>query len=125
MQNLGILINVCILKLGINDKTGDDAFEAGMLAGAETLGDPGTKPTPTTFDPKWDPAFKKDIHGVILITGDHRDTVRAKLAEIKKILPTAQEVKSVIGDVRQGKDEDGLDQKGHEQSVSPSSLVEY
>ena len=88
-----------------------------MLAGAEDLGDPGTKPTPTTFDPNWDSAFKKDIHGVILIAGDSRDNVKWKFDEIKKILTAVQEVKTVIGDVRQGKDEDGRDQKGHEQFV--------
>jgi hypothetical protein len=32
------------VQIGINDKIGDDPFEAGMLAGASALGDKGTSP---------------------------------------------------------------------------------
>ena len=66
-------------------------------------------------------AFKQDIHGVILITGESHATVDEKLADIEKIFrvdtPSASihKIFKVVGDVRPGKE------KGHEQSVSSVS----
>lgn len=60
--------------MGIKDKTGDSAFDAGMLEGALALGDRGTTAAGTGFSPDWLPAFKKDIHGVFLVTGDSDGT---------------------------------------------------
>lgn len=104
--------------MGITDEIGDTAFDTGMLAGAKDLGDIGTSPPNGPFDPDWIPAFKQDIDGLILITGDSYATVAEKLAEIEKILlvqarnPIIHEVIRLVGDVRSGK------VKGHEQFVS-------
>ena len=87
-----------------------------MLAGAEGLHDKGTT-TGSKFDPDWLPAFKQQIDGVILITGECHPTVNEKLAEIKKIFKvdtqaaSIHKVASIVGDVRPGSE------KGHEQSV--------
>ena len=95
-----------------------------MLSRAESLGDPGTKPSGGTFSPNWDPAFKQEIHGLILVTGDKRATVDQKLADIKKIFlveapnATIKQAKLVYGDVRPG------NQKGHEQFVSSSKAAD-
>jgi len=46
------------------------------------------KPTGTSasgFEPDWIPAFKKEIHGVVLVTGDCQGSVHRQLAEIKKV----------------------------------------
>ena len=88
-----------------------------MLADAKFLGDPGTTSSTNAFDPKWDPEFKKDIHGLILVTGDSHATVDEKLAEVLKIFSlrsqnaTIHEIKRAVGDVRPGAE------KGHEQYV--------
>lgn len=93
------------MQIGINDKIGDGPFEAGMLAGASDLGDKGTT-SASGFDPAWIPAFKKEIHGVILVTGDRHSTVHRKLEEIEKIFkvgtPDASihKVIDIEGDVR-------------------------
>lgn len=93
------------MQIGINDKIGDDPFEAGMLAGASALGDKGTT-SASGFDPAWVPAFKQEIHGVILVTGDCHSTTHEKLDEIKKIFkvdtPAASIHKliDIDGDVR-------------------------
>ena len=106
------------LQMGITDEIGDAAFDTGMLAGAKDLGDIGTSPSNGQFDPDWIPAFKQEIDGLILITGDCYATVAEKLAEIEKILlvqarnPIIHEVIRLVGDIRSGKE------KGHEQFVS-------
>ena len=88
-----------------------------MLADAKNLGDPGTTSSSNTFNPNWDPEFKKDIHGVILVTGDSHVTVDEKLTQILKIFSfgsqnaTIHEIKRAVGDVRPGAE------KGHEQCV--------
>jgi len=46
--------------MGISDDIGDPAFDAGMLAGAQALGDPGTTAS-GKFTPDWVPAFKQDV----------------------------------------------------------------
>lgn len=104
--------------MGIKDDIGDTAFDAGMLADAANLGDEGTTSSTGTFTPDWIPAFKNDIHGVFLVTGDRHGTVHETLHEIKKIFrvgahhASIHEVLSLVGDVRPGKE------KGHEQFVS-------
>lgn len=93
-----------------------------MLSGAKDLGDIGHSPPNGQFDPDWVPAFKQEIHGLILITGDCFATAAEKLAEIEHIFrvnaqnPIIHEVIRLVGDVRSGKE------KGHEQFVSPCSL---
>ena len=89
-----------------------------MLADAKDLGDPGTMTPSGDLIPDWFPAFKQDIHGVILISGDSHPTVEERLRDISKIFSvgahnaTIHEVTKIVGDVRPG------DQKAHEQSVS-------
>lgn len=110
------------LQMGIKDEIGDSAFDAGMLAGAEALGDKGTTSASGEFNPNWVPAFKHDIHGVILITGDSHKTVHEKLAQIEHIFHVRahnaliHEVYRTVGDVRPGKE------KGHEQFVPTLSV---
>ena len=88
-----------------------------MLADSGFLGDPGTKSASGAFIPKWDPAFKQDIHAVIMVTGESHASVDNKLSEIGKIFSlgaqnaSITEIIRVVGDVRPGKE------KGHEQYV--------
>lgn len=104
--------------MGITDNIGDDAFDAGMLAGAQNLGDRGIITSQNKFSPSWDPAFKQEIHGVILFTGDSHETIHANLKQVKKIFLVGQsdaiiyQILSLTGDVRPGSE------KGHEQFVS-------
>lgn len=106
-----------LVQLGITDNIGDDSFKAGQLAKAESLNDRGTKASNGNFDPSWEPAFKKVLHGVILITGDSQPTVQEVLSQIKKLFfigqanATVREILSLTGDVRSGAN------KGHEQFV--------
>ena len=97
--------------MGINDKIGDSAFEGGMLQDSgKNLGDPGTTSSSNEFTPDWVPAFKKNIDGMILVSGSHHETVARKLESIEKIFgQTIHEVIRIVGDVRPGKE------KGHEQ----------
>lgn len=94
-----------------------------MLAHASDLGDKGTTSASGAFDPDWLPAFKKDIHGLIMVTGDCHETVNATLSGIKKIFaigtPNAaiHEVLQLVGDVRPGKE------AGHEQFVPRGSRL--
>ena len=111
--------------MGITDLLGDAAFDdpTGMLGRAKNLGDPGTT-TGTTFTPDWLPAFKKDIHGMILVSGDCHHTVAEVLKKIEYIFnlgspeSSIEEIIKIVGHVRPGKE------KGHEQLVSPSLVVE-
>ena len=111
--------------MGIKDEIGDSAFDAGMLAGAAALGDKGTTSASGEFIPNWVPAFRHDIHGVILITGDSHVTVDRKLAQIEKIFHVGahnaliHEVYRTVGDVRPGKE------KGHEQFVPTLSVRKF
>ncbi|KAL9609257.1 MAG: hypothetical protein Q9167_005958 [Letrouitia subvulpina] len=103
-----------LVKLGITDQIGDKTFNAGMLADAENLGDPGTKPSSGPFDPDWKPEFKKEIHGMILVAGDSRTTTHEKMEQVTKIFKVGEHDASIhrifqiIGDVRPGKEQ------GHE-----------
>lgn len=84
------------------DRIGDAPFEAGMQADSKLNDD----------QELWDPAFKQEIHGLIVLTGDCQPTVDEKLAEAKEILGTSiHEIKRIDGNVRPG------DQDGHEQFV--------
>ena len=82
----------------------------------------GTTAANGKFEPDWLPAFKKDIHGLILVTGDSHETVNAVMSDVKKIFsvgtPQAviHEVLQLVGDVRPGKE------SGHEQFVSYTPL---
>lgn len=99
-----------LLQLGIKDDIGDTAFTGGMLADASNLGDQGTGSSPATFVPDWIPAFKQDIHGMILISGDCHVSVAETLAEIEQIFwvgahnAIIHEVLRIVGDVRPGRE---------------------
>ncbi len=79
-----------------------------MLADATALGDDVTQ---------WDTAFKTDIHGVILVTGNSSAKINATLDDIKAIFgvgtPKAsiKEVLTLTGHTRPG------EESGHEQYV--------
>lgn len=102
--------------MGINDEIGDRAFDGGMLADAQNLGDLGSTSS-SAFTPDWVPAFKQDIHGMILVSGDSHPSVAKKLREVERIFsvrthrPIIHEVIRIVGDVRPG------EEKGHEQYV--------
>lgn len=81
-----------------------------MKDGAQSLGDNGVIQSDNTFKPDWDDAFLQEIHGVALVTGDSRDSMNAKLSDVKNILSTSVgSIATLTGDVRPG------DQAGHEQ----------
>lgn len=92
-----------------------------MLADAKDLGDQGSTSS-GAFTPDWIPAFKQDIHGMLLISGDSHPSVDKRLREIERIFavrthnPIIHEVTRIVGDVRPG------EEKGHEQCVSRFSL---
>ena len=99
--------------MGIDDSSlattgANDPFIIGQEKDALTnLGDPKSADGKT---PAWDSHFLKDIHGVILISGDSHGTTDKKKAEIEGIFGSS--IKNIItirGDVRPG------DQDGHEQ----------
>ncbi len=104
--------------MGINDDIGDGTFTTGMLADASSLGDKGTTSASGAFDPDWDPEFKQDIHGLILIAGNSHATVNETFRQVERIFSvktqnaTIHEVTRKIGDVRPKKE------AGHEQYVS-------
>ena len=104
-------------QLGIQDDIGDTAFNGGMRADAENLGDLGTTVS-GGFEPDWIPAFKQAIHGIIIVSGDCHETVAEKLEDVEDIFSIGRhdalmhEVLRIVGDVRPGKE------KGHEQFVS-------
>ncbi|KAI9652145.1 MAG: hypothetical protein M1831_007177 [Alyxoria varia] len=113
--------------LGIEDDIGDAAFNEGMLAGAQALGDSG-KLVDNNFDPEWEPAFKKDIHGSVNIAADCEATVSHTLKDIEAIFevgnPTSsiKETLKLSGKTRPGKESghehfgflDGISQPGVE-----------
>lgn len=102
-------------------------FNTGMFSGAKDLGDP-IEPG-SQFTPKWDKnwipgaivkdatgkdVIVKDIHGLIMVTGDNPNRVENRLNEIKDHFSSASSVHQLEGNIRPG------DQKGHEQSVKSS-----
>lgn len=95
-------------KLGITESTGDPDFEAGQLAHAKNLGDQGTD-ADGKFDPKWLPAFKHDIDGIFLFTGDSKPSACNAAHKVEHLLgKSIAQVLKVEGNVRPGKE------KGHE-----------
>ena len=87
-----------------------------MFARAKDLGDPGTT-AGGNFTPDWIPAFKENIHGMIIVSGECHQTVDEVLKKIQAIFKLGEDnasirqVIKIVGDVRPGKE------KGHEQSV--------
>ncbi|KAF8884655.1 hypothetical protein BD779DRAFT_1612092 [Infundibulicybe gibba] len=97
-----------LVKMGISgEKFTDTAFKSGQLADSINLGDKGTSEG-SEFVPDWEPAFKEQIHGLILIAGDSHNTVNKKIHEIEHIFgldtahPSIREVTRIEGDVRPG-----------------------
>ena len=93
---------------------GDTAFASGQQEDAKNLGDAGAPGPDGKFVPNWINAFKSQIHGVVLISGDCDLTVTATQAIVLGIFNigariTLHEVTTLKGVVRPG------DQNGHEQ----------
>ena len=93
---------------------GDTAFTEGQLKDAQNLGDAGIPGVDGKFMPNWINAFKSQLHGVILISGDSVQTVTATQAVVLGIFNvgarvTLHRVISLKGAVRPG------DQSGREQ----------
>ena len=97
--------------MGIDDSSlggSTDPFMIGQERDAlASLGDPLSADGKT---PDWDPHFLRDIHGVILISGDSHGTTDKKKAEIDQIFGSSiKEIITIRGDVRPGAED------GHEQ----------
>ncbi|KAI0126765.1 peroxidase TAP [Xylariales sp. AK1849] len=77
--------------LGITENIGDDAFKKGMLADAE----------PNLLDDlsDWDRKLKEDIHGVILIAGDSKDTIDKSLNSAKDVFHVGNPDKAGIEEI--------------------------
>ena len=97
-----------------------------MLADAKNLGDKGTT-TSDKYTPDWVPAFKGDVHGMILISGGCHTTVAKKLLEVERIFfagthqATIHEVHRIVGDVRPGK-EVGHEHFGFNDGISQPAI---
>ncbi|KAI0399119.1 Dyp-type peroxidase [Xylaria palmicola] len=117
LENSGVNISFTqkgLLALGINDDIRDDIFKAGMLKDAPELGDK------TEVD--WDPKFKKDIHGVIIVTANSKAILDATLAGIKVIfLATIIDVKTLFGHTRPGP-EDGHEHFGFNDGLTQPAV---
>ncbi|KAF8225253.1 Dyp-type peroxidase [Tricholoma matsutake] len=119
------------VKLGIDDSvlTGDANYLRGQKKDAESLGDKGTG-SGANFAPDWDAAFLKDIHGVILVSGGTREAVEDALKKAKQAFglssseSSIQEVISIIGDVRPGK-ESGHEHFGFLDSISNPAVIGF
>jgi len=118
------------VKMGIDDsKLTDTAFIQGQRLDSENLGDPGTGTGPT-FQPNWLPEFKKDLHGVIVFTGDRHDTVDEKKAEVLRIFgvpgpqPSILIITTIVGDVRPGK-EAGHEHFGFLDGISNPTVIGF
>ncbi|KAF2964055.1 dyp-type peroxidase [Xylaria multiplex] len=109
IENSGVNISFSqkgLVALGITDDIGDVVFNKGMLANAEEeLGDDLSD---------WDADFKKEIHGVIMITANSKIVLERTLDHVKRIFhaghkdATIEEVTRLVGQTRPG------DQNGHE-----------
>ncbi|KAG6897982.1 hypothetical protein C0992_007936 [Termitomyces sp. T32_za158] len=124
------------VKLGIDDTTltgTEPSFKQGQQQSAESLGDKGTRNGPN-FVPDWEPEFLKDIHAVILISGDSHGTVNKKFDEVKGIFgigPVTQqnpasikEVTTILGDVRPG-EASGHEHFGFLDGISNPSVIGF
>ncbi|KAF8059915.1 hypothetical protein FPV67DRAFT_349692 [Lyophyllum atratum] len=122
------------VALGIDDSnltSTEPNFSLGQKQDAKNLGDKGTGDIPN-FVPDWEPAFLKDIHAVILISGDSHGTVDKKLQQIKEIFgiapgqykPSIKEVTSIVGDVRPGK-ESAHEHFGFLDGISNPSVIGF
>jgi Dyp-type peroxidase family len=116
--------------LGITDDLKDPLFTAGQLADASAsfaeqgLGDPGVV-TGTKTDPAWEPAFKKTIHGCILITGESKHTIAERLKELENILVgTFKTIIKVEGNVRPGA-ESGHEHFGFQDGLSQPAVIGF
>ena len=121
------------LQLGIDDAAlGDPLFCKGQLAdasaGAAGLSDPGpivgSGPTAGT-DPAWDPDFKKQIDGCILITGESKQTISERLEVIlTKFAGTFKIIKEVHGNARPGA-ESGHEHFGFNDGLSQPAIIGF
>jgi len=119
--------------LGIDDAAlGDPLFSKGQLAdasaGAAGLSDPGpivgSGPTAGT-NPAWDPDFKKQIDGCILITGESKQTISERLEVIlTKLAGTFKIIKEVHGNVRPGA-ESGHEHFGFNDGLSQPPIIGF
>ncbi|KAF8151491.1 hypothetical protein B0H34DRAFT_130841 [Crassisporium funariophilum] len=96
-------------KLQIDDtKLIDTAFMTGQRIDAgKSLGDKGTG-SGSNFDPDWEPEFKQELHGVIIVAGDSHLNVEKRICQIEEIFgvgtvaASIHKITSVRGDVRPG-----------------------
>ena len=95
------------------DGTGDSFLVGQEKEAVPILADPKKSDGIT---PNWDESFLRNIHGVILITGESDETIRKKKDEIEQIFnsnisKSINEIISIFGSRLEG------DLSAHEQSV--------
>ncbi|KAI1860788.1 uncharacterized protein JN550_011250 [Neoarthrinium moseri] len=107
--------------LGIKDDIGDEDFKNGMLSEIDVLGD---------VLQDWDPAFQKDIHGVILVAANCKSVLDQTLDHIKKIFKVGDaqagiiEIKTLEGSTRPD-EEDGHEHFGFNDGLSQPSIKDF
>ncbi|KAF9466754.1 hypothetical protein BDZ94DRAFT_1280704 [Collybia nuda] len=117
-------------QMGVDDSTLDDTdFQNGQRADAFNLRDNGTGGQ-NDFVPDWDPAFMQDIHALIFVSGDSHKSVNKKMQQVKDIFgvgstkTSIKEVKTIVGDVRPGK-EAGHEHFGFLDGISNPSVIGF
>ncbi|KAF9462372.1 hypothetical protein BDZ94DRAFT_1261213 [Collybia nuda] len=98
---LGVNVGFSYLALpffGLTESLGDAAFEKGQQQDAKELGDAGTQ-RGNFWTPKWDGAFKEDIHGIFLITAYNEKVATDFIAELEaafRVTPNRSSIQNVV-----------------------------
>ncbi|PIL28565.1 hypothetical protein GSI_08606 [Ganoderma sinense ZZ0214-1] len=116
-----------LTKLGITDDMGDTAFTDGQQKDSKNLGDAGAPGADGEFVPNWIDAFKGQIHGVVLISGNCDLTVTATQATVLSIFNvgariTLHEVITLKGVVRP---ERGHEHFGFRDGISQPAVKDF
>ncbi|KAI8630617.1 Dyp-type peroxidase [Xylariaceae sp. FL1651] len=121
LENSGVNIAFTqkgLAVLGITDDIKDDVFKKGMVADVDNLGDDLSD---------WDADFKKDIHGVFLITANSTLVLERTLDRIKGIFRVGhkdaaiEEVTHLTGHTRPGA-QDGHEHFGFNDGLSQPAV---
>ncbi|TFK38587.1 hypothetical protein BDQ12DRAFT_631188 [Crucibulum laeve] len=123
-------VNIAFSHLGFKELKIDDtklidtAFLRGQRLDAANLGDKGTG-SGDNFVPDWEPAFKEEIHGVILVAGDSHTSVNKQLWQIEEIFgDSIYKVTAVRGDARPG-DLSAHEHFGYLDGVSNPAIIGF
>lgn len=75
-----------LAKFGLTDYLYDEPFQRGQRHDSQDLGDRGKTSGDGTFEPNWDAAFLKEIHGVIQITAHDDGKGKALYQQLKRAI---------------------------------------